>query len=292
MYRKFKMTNSKNQTFELTDKNFKVFANEPQGLGFSKTISLLRLGDENLVYYLMYNLSSLSFELLFYDDEARDKYQKYDDFINFLSYGGIYLHYQKPNSLTWFRRSIEVMSLTKTEISQRDRILHCPIEIMPLGFWEDNEQRSITVSSEKLGGKIYPINYPFQYSGDTLNNIELISSGMLETPIELIFEGEVNSPQWILSDSEDNIYGQGKLLGTFDYVYVNSDEVNEEISLMRNGAFLDNPFGYQDLTIGSPNEIFITFMKLKVGRNHLRIITSSEFDGKVTVRWRDRYVSV
>lgn len=292
MYRKFRLTNAIGQTFELTDKNFKVFANEPQGLGFSKTVSMLRLGDENLIYYLMYNLDQIQFELLFYDEGNSSKYQKYNDFINFLSFGDIYLQYQRPNSFVWYRRSIEVMSLSKSEVDYRDTMLHCPMVMTPLGFWEDDEQRVVNVTSEQEVGKNYPINYPFQYGGNTLSHIELIGEGALETPIELIVDGTVTDPQWLLYDNDDNIYGRGRLIGTFDYIYINSEEVNESISLMYNDMFLDNPLSYQDLTIGSPSEVYITFMKLKAGNNHLRVITNLGFEGDVTVRWRNRYVSV
>lgn len=292
-YRKFRLLNSKGNYFELTDKNFKVFANNPQGLGFSKTASVLRLGDENFMTYIMYNLDQIQTELLFYDETNASKYQKYVDFINFLSFKPIYLLYQRPNSFDWYRRRIETMSLTKTEVEESDSMLHCPFVMQPLTFWEDNEVNVIETNNQDIdGGKIYPITYPFVYGRNSLSNIQLNINGMLDTPLKISINGRVTDPQYIIYNELDEIYGRGKFIGTFDSVYINSNESEEDIQLMYNSLLLDNPLGYQDLTVGNPNEIYVTFLKAKAGRNKISFIVDAEFSGSVKIEWRNRYVTV
>lgn len=293
LYRKFRLLNSKNTYYDLTEKNFKVFANDPSGLGFSKTLSILRLGNENLIPYSMVNLDNINFELLFYDDKIADKYQKYQDFINFLSYKPIYLLYQRPNNFKWFRRKVEITSLSKTEVDFEDSMLHCPFQMLALSFWEDETSNVIeTSNTEESGGKVYTLTYPFKYGALSLSNIPLNSVGILEAPLKITINGVVTNPQYILYDSNNNIYGRGKFNGTFDRVFVNATESEEEIELLYNGLILDNPLGYQDLSVGNPNETYITFLNLKTGQSKLRFIVDDSFVGSVRVEWRNRYVSI
>ena len=291
-YRKFRLQNSKGQIYELTDKNIKVFGNNPSGLGFSKTIQELRIGNESLVTYSLLNLDMINLEILFYDDTRSEKYQKYMDFISFLTFKPIYLLYQRPNSFNWYRRRIESMSLSKTEV-ELDGMLHCAFQMKPLTFWEDDNVNIIEVfSSEETVSKTYPIEYPIMYGADSISNINIMSAGMIEAPLEITIRGTSTNPQYILYDKDGNIYGRGKFNGTFDYVYVNSKESEENIELIRNGLMLPNPLGYQDLTIGSANQIYVTFLHLKAGQSKLSFNLGSAFDGSVEIKWRNRYVSV
>lgn len=291
-YRKFKLVNGNGTEFPLANPSKKVFGNNPQGLGYTKTLNILRLGDDNFIPYQIFNLDPINFEILFYDDTLSDKYQKYNDFISFLSFKPLYLLYQKPNSFTWYRRAIETMSLTKTEVSYQDRMMHCQMQVQTLGFWEDNDVNVIETSQLLESGKVYPITYPFSYGSSSLSGIALKSIGMLESPLQITINGTVSNPQYILYDSNDNVYGRGKFNGTFDKVYINPDEANEELTLERNGAVLDNPLSYQDLTVGSPYEIYVTFLKLKTGDSKIRFIVDGGFSGSVRLEWRNRYVSV
>lgn len=293
-YRKFRIQNANGDFFELTDKNYKVFASRPNGLGFSKTISTLRLGNELALIYSMINLDQISFELLFYDDSLSDKYQKYNDFINFISHKPLYLFYQKPNSFNWYRRKYESLSLTKTEVDFDDGMLHCDYVVQPLTFWEDgtSQQMKFHISSEIQDGKIYPIEYPIIYGFNGSSSFDLNTLSLLETPLKLTINGTVTNPQYVLYDDKNTIYGRGKFIGTFDSIHVNSIESEEQIALLRNDLILDNPYGYQDLTVGNPSEIFVTFMKLKVGRSKFRFILDEEFEGDVILEWRNRYATV
>lgn len=292
LYRKFKLVNANNNEFTLTEQNFKVFANDPNGLGFSKSISTLRLGDEELLLYSLVNLDNINFELLFYDDKLSDKYQKYVEFMQFISFKPLYLYYQRPNGFEWYRRKIEIVSLSKSEVSFEDSMLHCNLVMKTLGFWEDDIAEEIVLEKQEQQGKIYPITYPFTYGGNSFSGVDLISKGLLDTPLEIQINGTSEDAEWIIYDNNDNIYGRAKFNGTFDAIYVNSRESEEEIKLLYNGTFVDNPLSYQDLTVGSPNQIYITFLKLKVGRSKISFNFDLSFEGNVVIKWRNRYVSV
>jgi len=290
-YRKFKLLNGIGNEYTLTDKNHKVFGSNPTGLGYTKTLSILRLGDDNYIPYSIINLDQITLDLLFYDDKNANKYQNYADFVNFLSYKPLYILYQRPNSFTWYRRAVETLGLSKTEVAT-DGMMHCTLQLQTLSFWEDGTSNVIETSQQLETGKVYPITYPFSYGGTSLDGIQLISMGMIDSPIEITINGTVVNPQYILYDENDTVYGRGKFSGTFDHVFINSDEANEALILERNGAVLDNPLSYQDLTVGSPNEIYVTFLKLKTGRNKMRFIVDGGFTGTVKLEWRNRYVSV
>lgn len=290
-YRKFKLLNGIGNEYFLTEKSHKVFGNNPQGLGYTKTLSILRLGDDNYIPYSIINLDQINLELLFYDEKNANKYQNYVEFVDFLSHKPLYLMYQRPNSFTWYRRAVETLGLTKTEVSQ-DGMLHSNLQLQTLSFWEDGTSNVIETSQQLETGKIYPIKYPINYGGSSLDGITLISVGMLDTPLEITINGTVVNPQYILYDANDTVYGRGKFNGQFDKVYINSDEANEALTLERNGAILDNSLSYQDLTVGSPDEIYVTFLKLKTGTNKIRFIVDGGFTGTVRIEWRNRYVSV
>lgn len=291
-YRKFRLYNGVGNYFTLTEPTYKVFADDPAGLGYSKTMQTLRLGDDYAVPYQIFNLDQISFTIRFYDDKLADKYQKYNDFINFLSHKPLYLQYQRPNSFTWYRRRIETLSLGKTQVDWQNRMLSCPFVVQPLTFWEDDKSNVIETDNQFESGKVYPITYPIVYGNTSINNIDMTAIGLLDAPIQLTIDGTVVNPQYILYDEKGNVYGRGKFNGTFDRVYVNSDEAEEYVELQRGGLILDNPLSYQDLTIGSPNDIYVTFLKLKTGNSKIRFVVDSGFTGSVRLEWRNRYVTV
>lgn len=291
-YRKFRLVNGVGAYFTLTEPTYKVFADDPAGLGYSKTMQTLRLGDDYMIPYQIFNLDQMTFTIRFYDDKLADKYQKYNDFINFLSHKPLYLQYQKPNSFTWYRRRIETLSLGKTQVDYQNRMLNCPFVIQPLTFWEDDKSNVIETDNLFESGKVYPISYPVIYGNTSINHINMVATGLLDAPIQITIDGSVVNPQYILYDEKGNVYGRGKFNGTFDRVYVNSDEAEEYIELQRGGLILDNPLSYQDLTIGSPNDVYVTFLKLKTGNSHIRFVVDSGFTGSVKLEWRNRYVTI
>lgn len=268
-YRKLSMINGKGVTWTFTDLSNKTFAGGLQGFGFSNTASLLRIGDMNYISYSLNNLDEMSLELIFYADTVEGIYSDYSDFVAFLSAGGLYLIYDVPN-LNVYRRPVMVTSLTKTEVSADTSALECSLSLMPLGFWEDNVENSVTITSGyadvTVGGNM-----------DTPMNYTLTGSSMA-SPMVGVRNG---------TSSTDEFYNQGRFIGTYNSVAVISEELSESITL-RNGSnqVVSNPYNYQDLTVSVEH---VTFFKVHPGGNR---VTTNATGATLVVTWRSRYASV
>lgn len=289
--RKFYLTNSLNNKYEFTNAQLEHFLNSPQGLGFTKSISTLRLGDDELVMSEQYSMPSISGEILFYASR-KQAYQDYLEFMNFIRLGGLKLYYTPPNMLYPYFIDCEIVQVDKTEYST-DGYLNCPISIYGLTQWQNSQESTIKVNNENSNnGKHYPLVRNYFYDGNSLSDIKLEVNGQVE--VGFIFEivGNCTNPQLIVKQN-DVAYGKIKLDGTFDYVRVNSDDVNEEIYLEKDGASLTNPYQYQDLSIadGIAN---ITFFKLKVGSSKIAFSCDNQkdFNGHINIIWKDKRVSI
>lgn len=292
--RKFSLTNANNTTWALTDPSFLSFGANPEGLGFAAESSYMRVGNDNLLTYSQYTMVEKSFDILFYGASREAEYKMYNDFIKFLVYEPIYLLYETPNSDTTYRMKVKVASLGKTEISPENSALVCPISLTPLSFWEDNLENTIVVSNDVgTDGKHYVLNRPYYYASSDTSNIPIPCRGTLDSPLQITITGSSTNPQYTLYDETDTAYGTGKFTGAFDSVYVNSEEADESIVLVRNGSPLSNPYNYQDLTVGSPDTIQVTFLKLRaLTDSKMSLNLSSGFSGTVSITWRNRYLSV
>lgn len=291
-YRELKLINGKDNVWKLTDKSFKVFASDLSGFGASKTVNVLRLGLEQIVTSSQFNLDTFGYTIYFYDDSIVDQYQKYNDFIRFLSYKPLYQEYIVPSDKKAYRREIEVISIEKSEVNPETKCLECPVVFQPLTFWMDAESSVIDKDNQIGEGKQYPLARPYAYGNVSLANIPINFEGLIDAPLEISINGTCTDPIYNLSDEDGNMYGVGRFIGTFDKIYVNSDELNQEIILFRNGVKLDNPWSYRDLTVGKPNETFVTFLKLKAGNSRMSFRLGDFFEGSVRLKWRNRYVSI
>lgn len=291
-YRNFSLVNGNNASWPLSDPKFKVFGADPQGLGMSVSSSYMRLGDDELLTYEQYSMVDKTLTIMFYDDTLRKIYKRYYDFVKFLTIKDIYLLYETPMSSTTYRMKVQVGSLSKGEVSADNSALSCSLVLHPLTFWEDNIKNSIEVGNVVEDGKEYPLDRPYFYGNADASNIQIESVGTIAAPIEITINGEVTDPQYSMYDEENNLIGTGKFIGTFDSVYVNSDEAEETIRLTQNGVVVENPYNYQDLTIGQADQTYITFLKLPIGLTRIAFSLESTFDGTVKVEWRNRYVSV
>lgn len=290
--RKFYFTNALGERYLLTDKNFKSFLNTPQGLGFSKSIGTQRLGDSELVTSSYYNMPQPNGEVLFYDKNR--EYQSYFDFIKFLSYAPIKFHYIPSNAIEPYYIDCEVIQLDKSEISYEDGVMHCPIVIYGTSLWKTSNQQSMTLTNEIVGeGKLYDLVRPYNYAGSSLANIEFNNNGTLPTGFIIEIDGAIQNPQLSAYDVNNNRYGILKLNGTYDYVRVNTNDKEQEIYLENNGSVIANPTSYQDLSVADGQSV-LTFFKLRVGQSKL-VFTGGNietFDGTVTFRWNNEFISV
>lgn len=291
MVRKFSLINRNNATWDFTDPAEKVFARNPAGLGLVKSAELLRLGNKQKVVDEQYEFVNKTFDVLFYGDTREKMYSDYNDFIDFITVGDISLLYEIPSQNVAYRISVLVSEITKTEVKENG-IMSCGLTLTPLSFWEDNEKNSLVISVEDSRyGKKYPLTRPYRYAGsNALDNVAIDITGNMEVPFEITIDGGCTDPSYqIFASDETTVRGQCQFSGTYSYVYVNSDEAEEEIKLFDgNGTEVTYPYNYQVLSSVEEN----TFLTLKKGRNKLRFSLGSLFEGTVTIEWRNRYVSI
>lgn len=291
MARQFYLENSLGKKYELTNKNFKQFLNEPEGLGFSKNLNVLRIGNDELITDEQYSMPSISGEVLFYDN-LENAYQDYLEFINFVRYSPLKLYYLPPNMLFPYYIECSITQVDKSEY-QRVGYLSCPVTFYGYTLWQNSQESNLVVSnSENKDGKYYELIRPYHYAGNSLNSIEINNTG--DVPIGFVFEvvGSVTNPRLIASQN-GIVYGQLKLNGTFDYIRIDSNDLTESIYLENNGTVITNPLSYQDLSIAD-GVSDITFFKLKIGESKLSFSCDkiSSFEGNVSFKWKDKKVSI
>lgn len=289
--RKFYLTNSLNKTYEFTNAQVEHFLNSPQGLGFSKSISTLRLGDEEIKNSEEYSMPNVSGDILFYA-KREQAYQDYLEFMDFIRLGGLKLYYTPPNTLYPYYIECEILQVDKTEYDTSG-YLSCPVSIYGLTFWQNSQENILTSKNEEANeGKYYPLVRDYYYGGNALSDIQIEVEGQVEIGFVLEIKGNCINPQFVAKQN-DITYGKLKLDGTFDYVKIDTNEISENIYLEKDGASLTNPYQYQDLSIAD-GIASITFFKLKVGSNKLAFSCDNlkDFDGEVIISWKDKRVSI
>ena len=291
MVRQFYLENSLGKRYELTNKNFKHFLNEPEGFGFSKSLDVLRLGNNELITNEQYSMPNISGDILFYDDVEK-AYQDYLEFVNFVRYSPLKLYYLPPNLLFPYYIECNITQVDKSEY-KKEGFLSCPITIYGYTLWQNSQENILTVSNnENKDGKYYELIRPYHYSGNSLNSIEINNIG--DVPVGFVFEilGSVTNPR-LVATQNGSIYGQLKLNGTFDYIMIDSNDLTETIYLENKGIVITNPLSYQDLSIAD-GVSDITFFKLKIGESKLSFSCDklSSFEGIVNFKWKDKKVSI
>ena len=168
MARQFYLENSLGKKYELTNKNFKQFLNEPEGLGFSKNLNVLRIGNVELITDEQYSMPSISGEVLFYDN-LENAYQDYLEFINFVRYSPLKLYYLPPNMLFPYYIECSITQVDKSEY-QREGYLSCPVTFYGYTLWQNSKESNLVVrNGENKDGKYYELIRPYHYAGNSLN---------------------------------------------------------------------------------------------------------------------------
>lgn len=290
MYRSFWLVNNLGEKWDITDSN--TFGINPEGLGIRNNYSTIRIGDSDILTYQQWDLLPFTINLMFMGTNE-EQYKRYRDFLLFISKVPILQYYKTPNNLkaNYFRQVI-IDTLDKTEVSVDTGTLNCQLTIKPQTFWESAREEIIEVNSSVGDGKIYELQRPYHYSGNSVNQINIVNNSVQDVPLIIEIDGSVEDPVCNIFDEKGEIYSSGKFIGTFDYVYVDARDLTQEIVLKQGDSVLPNPTSYQDLTVGSPNEIYVTFMKLKPGNSTIQFLFSNTFDGLVRISWRNQYASV
>lgn len=309
--RRLYLRNARSEVFNFMDTGH--FLVNPGGLGASISLPTVRLGNSEMLTGKDYNLMTFTGEIYFMGTRE-EVYQDYRTFIKFLNTDYMRLCYQPVGEEKAFYCRAEVSAITKTEVNNRDSILHVPIQIKCLEFWRKTPMVSVSVEPTEMDGKVYPLyrklasdpdGVGYYYHKNDFKKVILTNNGDVETPLDIIVRNDtVRNFTYALyeytgdlddiDDSEENysVYGMGRILGTYRYIEVNADDLEENIVLKTGTNTLANTYNYQDLSVGSPNEIYVTFLKLKPGRNAITLNVGDDFTGEVLIRYWEMFYTV
>lgn len=270
MIRKFSLKNSLNNTMTLTSKSFKVFLNSPQGLGYQSAVGVARFGDKAVATDEVFEFPTVSGQILFYDDENSDRYKKYNDFVTFLSYKPLELKYTLPTTTAnEYTLECYATELTKTETGEND-IMTCNITLQGLSFWRGS---ALTVTG-------------------SASSYQLTNSGHYPVGFEIAVAGSMENP-YITLEQNSEMYGEAKFndSNAFDFVYINSNDGEQNIELKQSGNIVANPLSYQDLSI-SNGAIYVTFVKLARGETTLTVGCDTGSATNISITFAPEFRSV
>lgn len=282
--RKFWFENANGVEYNLNNFNSRIFLYKPVNLGFSKNLTLTRLGDEADILSNTAEFPTPSGELIFYKRTLSGIYEDYSAFIQFAKIKPLKFYQQTPNSFEKFYIDCEIISLGKGDVDPTDSSLHCPIQIQGLSFWKTAIEHDLVVEDVEAGGKVYPYSYPYTYEGNSYGRIQLTNNGTLNTGFKFEINDEITNP--VLSLFQNNVkYGEIKINGTYDVIKVDTRDKKHSIYLERQGSAIANPTSKFDLS--GNGEYATPFPKLKVGDNVLVFAFGGIFTKAVHIKWQD-----
>ena len=291
-FRKLWLVNSLGNTYELSNPENKVFLDGPSGLGFTSVYSSERLGSSELITFTDTRLPDVSGTLLFYLDTNGFVYNEYQNFIQFIKFKPLELHYKTPNQMGSFYSEVIITKLEKSE-NTKSGIMRCPITFHRTTNWLNDEDFTIILTNTREGsGKNYPVNRPYYYVGTDLSNTPITVRGTDSVGFIFEIEGDVTNPYFALTQN-NNRYGVCRINGNYDYLRINSNDYAESIYLENDGVIIANPEQYQDYSVRD-GTAYLTWIKLKVGESIFTFNCGNldTFDGRITIRYKNSYVSV
>lgn len=295
-YRKFWLINALGNRYDFTDEEKSPsFLNNPLGLGFRRDFTSLVVGNSELVTSQQFMLTDIQGDLLFYDGTTGNKYQQYQDFIQFAKFKPLELHYQTPNDLKSYYCDVLFVQADKTEVKQNG-VMTVPVTFHRLTEWlNDEDYRIILVNSPVDDGKYYDLIRNYHYAGTSLQNTPINNNGTDDVGFIIEVNGGTNGVQnlqFTLTQRGEQ-YGICKINGTYDYIMIDSVERTESMYLERNGSAITNPEQYQDFTIRN-GASYLTWCKFRVGETILNITMGNidTFDGTVTIRFKNSFTTV
>lgn len=291
-YRKFWLINSRGERYNFTE-DIHIFLNAPTGLGFTRNYDYLKVGNSELVTSQEFALTDVAGELLFLQETNGLKYQAYQDFIRFIKFKPLELHYLTPNNVGSYHCDVLITAVDKSEVGSDTGYLSVPITMHRLTEWLTDEDEVYDLNNKPLGdGKYYDRHYEYNYAGTNLSNTVITNDGTDDVGFVIEVTGEIQNMQFTLTQN-GKVYGICKINGTYDYIMIDSVERTETIYLENNGSAIANPEQYQDFTIAN-NESYLTWCKLKVGETQFAMSGGNidTFDGNVVIRFKPSYATV
>lgn len=291
--REFWLVNSRDEKITLTDRSNSIFLRNPSGLGYSTSFETVSLGINDKVESYSFNFEAITGELIFYGNDIKTIYQKYFEFMQFVAHNPLYFYYKTPNMNESYFSQVRIAKLEKSEISEDIKALISSVEFKRETLWKQGNPKLLVVENVVDGEtKNFPLTRPYQYGQSALNNITIANNSICESPFSIEITGTCTDLQYSLYDEDLVLYGVGKIIGTYDYIYINSDDLNEQLILKQNGVTIENSFNYQDLSVGEDGNVEVTFLKLKTGKSFLTVSMNKDFDGKVNIKWSNYYATL
>lgn len=188
-YRQFRLINSVGEEYDLCDLAHVFYA--PDGLGFSRNISTMQVGDAFAPVENKLAQQVIKGEMRF------KSYALYSEFKEFISSGNLTLAYQPKGLQTWYYRNVEVQRLDKSEIDRTAHRLICPIDFLCFSQWyeKDNAKKTIDLTGENT---VFPLVFPWVFCDAEKNELLLVNERISPAPCKIIISGPCVNPAWTL----------------------------------------------------------------------------------------------
>ena len=271
MYRKFWLINQQGEIWQFTNKSFKSFLQNPQGLGYQSTLDVSQYGEALRVNRESFSFPRVSGDLQFYDTGNASRYDMYNKYVKFCMYSPLTLCYEIDlnGSLKTFKLPCYCTTLTKTE-SKTNKLLTCPVEFFGLGFWQGEE---VVISSADMEHTIvndsdFPVGFRIK--------LECADGVLMHYP-------------YFQVEKDGTLYGEAKLTTITNFWVVDSSDGRQDFIIDKNPR--PNPLEAQDLSISNGN-IYVTFVKLARGTSKITVGCDEGTITNVEIRFLPAYRSV
>jgi len=238
--RKFKLINSKGDTFDLTRKD--AFFHSPDGLGFEETIEFSSVGNQFCETDRKDAQATITGEMVF------GGYAEYSEFVSFIT--NEMTMYYCPYGTTWYQREGILQKIGKSEISSDSKRLICAIDFVCTSLWHsDVSFQKAAISSGS--GKTYPYTYSYIYVETAAGDVEITNASSVDSPCKIHILGPCTNPRWSLIQGGEVIM-DGKVNITLlegKKLVVNSDSLDTEITeYTTNNSFVADRYQLSDFS--------------------------------------------
>lgn len=154
--------------------------------------------------------------------------------------------------------------------------------ICPCPFWTDSYITREEINAW-IGGQEYPFSFPvsFMTKGEPRQNI--INTGDVNTPIEIIFRGTATNPK-IMNVLTGEYIKVNKVLTSDDTLTINTTFGNKKVEIVNINGTTTDALNYIDLSS--------SFFELYVGDNILEYSSEGLAPSSVNIRYKNRYLGV
>lgn len=168
---------------------------------------------------------------------------------------------------------------------EKDRNLWEPFECMVVLVCEDPYYKSIITESSEIstwiGGLKFPFKLPFHLKRRGEPRVNIVNSGHVETPVQIIFKGPAYNPTVRLLQTGEYIRVKRELTSD-DTLYIDTTFGVNSVEIERDGV-RENAFSAIDWRSD--------FFQLRVGDNLVEYTTENQLvPQSVDIRFRERYL--